>query len=102
MPKRLPSRTKILDLLESDDRPWSLGEIASSLDVASDDEEALERILDGLVLDGEAVASPGRKYRMVPNAFAPKTNQKPCSSCAGLKRRASAPASRKSCARSRT
>ncbi len=65
MPKRLPSRTQIEAVLVTDDRPWHVGEISKALDVDRDDEEAMVRILDGLVLDGVVSPRPGLKYKLV-------------------------------------
>ena len=77
MPKRLPSRTKIKDLLESDDRPWHVAEISKALDVDREDEDAMVRILDGLVLDGIVSPRPGLKYKLVATAGVPSAKPHP-------------------------
>lgn len=64
MPKRLPSRTQVLEVLQRDDRPWHAREIAAALDVDPGDFPALGRILDTLVMDGVLSPRPGQKFKL--------------------------------------
>ncbi|MBS2014738.1 MAG: VacB/RNase II family 3'-5' exoribonuclease [Deltaproteobacteria bacterium] len=64
MRKPLPSRTKVLELLASEDRAFHAQEIADKLGVARESSQGLLRLLDDLVFDGVVVARDGQKFRM--------------------------------------
>ena len=64
MRKPLPSRTKVLELLASEDRAFHAQEIADQLGVARESSQGLLRLLDDLVFDGVVVARDGQKFKM--------------------------------------
>jgi len=64
MRKPLPSRTKVLELLASEDRAFHAQEIADRLGVARESSAGLLRLLDDLVFDGVVVARDGQKFKM--------------------------------------
>jgi ribonuclease R len=64
MPTRLPTRAEILDLFSSDARVMHAREIASRLRVSEVDYLGLERLLDGLSLEGVLSARPGPRFEL--------------------------------------
>jgi len=64
MRKPLPSRTKVLELLGSDDRAFHTQEIAEALGVAPESAQGLLRLLDDLVFDGVVIARDGHKFKL--------------------------------------
>jgi ribonuclease R len=64
MASALPSRTAILEILGSEDRPFHAKEISSRLGVDSASYSALLRQLDDLAFDGLATARDGHKFKL--------------------------------------
>src|SRR5260370_25657613 len=64
MAKALPSRTAILDVLGSEDRPFHAKEISTRLGVDQASYSALLRQLDDLAFDGLATARDGHKFKL--------------------------------------
>jgi ribonuclease R len=63
MPKRLPSRGEVLELLEAHDRPLHAREIASQLNVADSDYLGFQRMLDDLGFQGVVSQRPGQRFK---------------------------------------
>ena len=64
MPTRLPSRTEVLDLFGSDNRPLHAREIATRLKVSEVDYLALQRLLDSLSFEGVLAMRPGQRFKL--------------------------------------
>lgn len=79
MRKPLPSRTKVLELLGSEDRAFHAQEIADKLGVARESSQGLLRLLDDLVFDGIVVARDGQKFRMQSQDRAVRSERQPAS-----------------------
>lgn len=62
MPKRLPSRGEVLELLEAHDRPLHAREIAAQLGVADVDYLGFQRMLDDLGFQGVLSQRPGQRF----------------------------------------
>jgi ribonuclease R len=58
---RLPSRDKLLSVLEERDRPWHLRELASAVGLSPHDVPALDALIDQLVFDGLATRRDGQR-----------------------------------------
>ncbi|MDB4942436.1 MAG: 3-to-5 exoribonuclease RNase, partial [Labilithrix sp.] len=76
MRKPLPSRTAVLELLASQDRPLDADEVGEALGVAPASREGLSRLLDNLVFDGELVAR-GQTYRVMSAEKSPSSRAVP-------------------------
>lgn len=63
MRRTLPSRTAVLDLLGSEDRPIHANEVADRLGVKPESYQGLLRLLDDLVFDGVLVAR-GQRFKL--------------------------------------
>lgn len=77
MRKPLPSRTKVLELLASEDRAFHAQEIADKLGVARESSQGLLRLLDDLVFDGVVVARDGQKFKMQSSDRAVRSERQP-------------------------
>jgi ribonuclease R len=64
MPLRLPTRTEILELLDSETRPLHVREIAGRLRVSDVDYLGLQRLLDDLSFEGVIAARPGQHFKI--------------------------------------
>jgi ribonuclease R len=64
MKKKLPTRTEVLDLVGSDDRPWHAREIAERLEVSPASEDGLHRLLDDMTFDGVLVVRGGQRFKL--------------------------------------
>ncbi len=64
MPIRLPTRTEILELLDSETRPLHTREIAGRLRVSDVDYLGLQRLLDDLSFEGVIAARPGQHFKI--------------------------------------
>lgn len=64
MRKALPSRTAVLDLLGSEDRPIHAQEVADRLGVGPESYAGLLRLLDQLVYDGVATVRGGQRFKL--------------------------------------
>ncbi|MDP9033848.1 MAG: ribonuclease R [Myxococcota bacterium] len=62
MASRLPTRAEILELLGSEARPLHVREIAARLRMSEVDYLALQRLLDGLSLEGVLASRPGHRF----------------------------------------
>ncbi len=62
--KPVPSRTEILELLGSEQRPLHAREIAARLRISDVDYLALQRLLDDLSFEGVLAARPGRRFNL--------------------------------------
>jgi ribonuclease R len=66
--KPVPSRTEVLELLGSEQRPLHAREIASRLRVSEVDYLALQRLLDELSFEGVLAARPGQRFKLLPRS----------------------------------
>ncbi|MDP9002424.1 MAG: ribonuclease R, partial [Myxococcota bacterium] len=64
MAPRLPTRTEVLELLSSEERPLHAREIATRLRVSEVDYLGLQRLLDDLSFEGVLAARPGQRFKL--------------------------------------
>jgi ribonuclease R len=64
MPRNLPSRNQILDVLASDPRPFHAREVATTLSIDEGSYPGFLRLLDDLVYQGVLTARPGQKFML--------------------------------------
>ena len=64
MAKSLPSRTDVLQVLASEDRPFHAKEIATRLKVDEESYPGLIRLLDDITFDGTITARDGHKFKL--------------------------------------
>jgi ribonuclease R len=64
MAMRLPTKTEVLELLESESRPLHAREIGARLKVSEADYLGLQRLLDDLSFEGVLAMRPGQKFKL--------------------------------------
>lgn len=64
MAPRLPTRTEVLELLDSEPRPMHAREIAARLRVSEVDYLGLQKLLDDLSFEGVLAARPGQRFKL--------------------------------------
>jgi ribonuclease R len=64
MAMRLPTKTEVLELLESESRPLHAREIGARLKVSEADYLGLQRLLDDLSFEGVLATRPGRRFKL--------------------------------------
>jgi len=73
----LPHRVRVLELLEENNRPLHVAEIAQKLDVDSTLQPGLTAMLDDMVLSGAVRAFPGHRYRVADGGGYVETEKRP-------------------------